>query len=145
MCFWNHLINTDPGTHLNKGAQNVMLFMKYSYKISTISASIFTNTDKNHVRFSFLPVRKLLCMSRSSRMLRTHSCLMSMLAACSVSLSDEPRHASTNLHGSPSTCCSMLRKLTLTYMNTICQYKCVGRPINEFSILIGQKLLIIFL
>lgn len=55
------------------------------------------------------PVRKLICMSSSSRMLWTHSFLMSMLAACSVSRSDEPRHDSTNLQGSLSTCSSMLR------------------------------------
>ena len=58
---------------------------------------------------NLLPVRKLLCKSSSSRMLWTHSILMSTLAACSVSLSDEPRHANTNLHGSLSTCSSMLR------------------------------------
>lgn len=55
------------------------------------------------------PVRKLICRSSSFWMLCTHSFLMSMLAACSVSLSDEPRHNSTNLQGSLSTCSSMLK------------------------------------
>lgn len=55
------------------------------------------------------PARKSICMSSSCRMLWTHSFLMSTLAACNVSRSDEPRHNSTNLQGSPSTCSSMFR------------------------------------
>lgn len=75
--------------------------------------------QKESVLYSFwcdiLPDKKLLCKSSSLVICWTQTCLMSVFAACRVKRSAEPRHDSTNLQGSFSTCSSRPRKLTCTH------------------------------
>ncbi len=75
--------------------------------------------QKESVLYSFwcdiLPDKKLLCKSSSLVICWTQACLMSVFAACRVKRSAEPRHDSTNLQGSFSTCSSRPRKLTCTH------------------------------